>query len=115
MEFELMDASISDIHRAMRSGRLSCRDLVQRYLDRIAAYDQQGPALNAILQLSPRASQDADELDRKFRKSGFVGPLHGIPVVLKDNYDTADLPTTAGCAAMAAAQPASPGRGVNRS
>jgi amidase len=106
VDFELMEASISDIHRAMKSGRVSCRSLVRQYLDRIAAYDQQGPALNAILHVNPRALQDADELDKKFRKSGFVGPLHGIPVVLKDNYDTADLPTTAGCAAMAGAQPA---------
>jgi Asp-tRNA(Asn)/Glu-tRNA(Gln) amidotransferase A subunit family amidase len=100
-----MDASISDIHRAMKTGRLTCHDLVQQYLDRIAAYDQQGPAINAILHLNPRALEEADELDAKFRESGFVGALHGIPVVLKDNYDTADLPTTAGSASMAGAQP----------
>jgi Asp-tRNA(Asn)/Glu-tRNA(Gln) amidotransferase A subunit family amidase len=104
--FELMDASVDDIHRAMKAGRLTCRSLVQQYLDRIAAYDQQGPALNAMLHLNPRALREADALDAKFRRSGLVGPLHGIPVVLKDNYDTADLPTTAGSASMEGAQPA---------
>jgi Asp-tRNA(Asn)/Glu-tRNA(Gln) amidotransferase A subunit family amidase len=103
--FALMEATVADIHQAYRSGLLTCRELVQQYLDRIAAYDKQGPAVNAILHLNPRALETADALDRQFRRSGPSGPLHGIPVVLKDNYDTYDLPTTAGSASMEGAQP----------
>jgi amidase len=100
-----METNIADVQRAYRSGRLTCRELVQRYLDRIAAYDKRGPAVNAILTLNPHALATADDLDRRYRQSGPVGPLHGVPIVLKDNYDTADLPTTAGSKSMAGAQP----------
>jgi Asp-tRNA(Asn)/Glu-tRNA(Gln) amidotransferase A subunit family amidase len=103
--FDLIDASVSEIHHAMRTGRLTCRQLVQAYLDRIAAYDQHGPVLNAFLYLNPQALSTANDMDRKFARSGFIGPLHGIPVVLKDNHDTADMPTTAGSASMAGARP----------
>ncbi|HET6502564.1 MAG TPA: amidase family protein [Amycolatopsis sp.] len=102
--FTLLEATIADIGQAYRSGRLTCRALVQSYLDRIAAYDKQGPAVNAILYLNPRALETADELDRQ-REAGPTGPLHGIPIILKDNYDTADMPTTGGSAALAGAQP----------
>jgi amidase len=94
--FDVVEASISDIHRAMREGRLSSRQLVQLYLDRIEAYDKRGPALNAIITFNPRALDRARELDELFAESGMVGPLHGVPVIVKDNYDTADLPTSAG-------------------
>jgi amidase len=102
--FTLLEATIADIQQAYRGGRLTCRALVQSYLDRVAAYDKQGPAVNAMLYLNPRALEAADELDRQ-RRAGATGPLHGIPIVLKDNYDTADMPTTAGSAALAGAQP----------
>lgn len=95
-DFELMEATIADIHEAYRRGRLTCRELVQHYLDRIAAYDNQGPALKAIITINPRALEIADELDR----SGLTGPLHGIPIILKDNFNTFDLPTTGGNTAM---------------
>src|SRR6185503_11263885 len=62
----------------------------------IAAYDKSGPTINAILTLNPRALEDADKLDAAFKASGFVGPLHGIPVVVKDAVDTAGMPTTHG-------------------
>ncbi|MBE0590825.1 MAG: amidase [Gemmatimonadales bacterium] len=103
--FEVVETTIADIHRAMAEGRLTAHDLVQLYLDRIAAYDKQGPAVNAIITVNPDALAQADELDRRFRQSGTVGPLHGIPVIVKDNYDTHDLPTTAGSLSLAGSIP----------
>ena len=66
--FELMEATIAEIHDAYRRGRLTCRELVQQYLDRIAAYDKQGPALKAIITVNPRALEIADDLDRRYRR-----------------------------------------------
>src|SRR5260370_26559426 len=94
--FQVVETTIDDIHTAMRSGRLTARELVQAYLDRISAFDKQGPALNCIITLSPRALEDADKLDAAFKRSGMVGPLHGIPVLVKDEIDTAGMPTTLG-------------------
>ncbi len=98
--FVLEEATIAEIHAAMTAGRLTARELVERYLARIEACDKRGPSLNAIVTVNPRALERADELDAALRDSGFVGPLHGIPVIVKDNYDTADLPTTAGSLAL---------------
>src|ERR1700716_3581263 len=98
--FELMEATIADIHDAYRHGQLTCRELVQQYLDRIAAYDKQGPALKAIITINPRALEIADELDHQYRRSGLTGPLHGIPIILKDNFNTFDMPSTGGNTAM---------------
>ena len=92
----LEEATIADIHAAMQSGKLTCRKLVEMYLARIAAYDKKGAALNSILMINPQALETADKMDKTYATSGFVGPLHCIPVVLKDNYDTADMPTTGG-------------------
>jgi Asp-tRNA(Asn)/Glu-tRNA(Gln) amidotransferase A subunit family amidase len=100
-----MEATIADIHDAYRTGQLTCRELVQQYLDRIAAYDKQGPALTAMITVNPRALEVADELDRQYRQSGLTGTLHGIPVILKDNYDTFDMPTTGGNTAMRTSVP----------
>jgi amidase len=94
--FDLMDTSIDQIHAAYKGGTLTCRQLVQMYLDRIAAYDQNGPKINAIINLNPDALAEADKLDAAFKKSGFVGPLHGIPVLVKDQVDAAGMPTTLG-------------------
>ena len=94
--FQLMETSIDEIDAAYRSGRLTARQLTQAYLDRISAYDKQGPAINAIITLNPQALDDADKLDAAYRASGFVGPLHGIPVLVKDEIDVAGLPTTLG-------------------
>ena len=94
--FQVMETSIDDIHAAFKSGTLSAHQLVQIYLDRIAAYDKQGPAINSIITLNPHALEEADVLDAAFKKSGFVGPLHGIPVLVKDEIDTAGMPTTLG-------------------
>ena len=103
--FDVVEASISDIHDAMRAGTLTSIELVQLYLDRIEAYDKQGPALNAIITINPDALARADELDQIFASSGMVGPLHGIPVIVKDNYDTSDLSTSAGSLSLAGSVP----------
>jgi Asp-tRNA(Asn)/Glu-tRNA(Gln) amidotransferase A subunit family amidase len=94
--FQIVEATIDDIHAAYKSGTLTARQLVQGYLDRIKAYDKSGPNINSILTLNPRALEEADKLDAAFKVSGFVGPLHGIPVVVKDAIDTAGMPTTHG-------------------
>ena len=104
--FRVEEATIADIHKAIRDKSLTCHRLVQNYLDRIAAYDHKGPALDAILALNPNTLAEADRLDAAYAKSGPIGPLHCIPIVLKDNYNTADLPTTGGSASLAGALPA---------
>lgn len=103
--FQVEEATIADIHRAMEEGRITAEELVQSYLDRIEAYDRQGPYLNSIITVSEHALGRARELDAAFRESGFTGPLHGIPVIVKDNYDTYDLPTTNGTLAFRGAVP----------
>jgi Asp-tRNA(Asn)/Glu-tRNA(Gln) amidotransferase A subunit family amidase len=95
-QFQPLETTIDDIHTAMKAGKLTAHQLVQDYLDRIKAYDQQGPELNCILNLNPDALAEADKLDVAFKSSGFVGPLHGIPVVVKDQADAAGMPTTLG-------------------
>jgi len=97
-DFNVVEATIGDIHAAYQAGTLTVRQLVQMYLDRIAAYDQKGPAINAVISLNPAALDEADRLDAAFRTRGFVGPLHGIPVLMKDQADLAGLPTTLGSA-----------------
>jgi Asp-tRNA(Asn)/Glu-tRNA(Gln) amidotransferase A subunit family amidase len=96
--FHLLETTIEDVHAAMRSGRLTCRQLVDLYLKRIAAYDQAGPRLNTMQTVNPRALQEADRLDAAFRASGLTGPLHCIPVLVKDQVETSDMPTTYGSA-----------------
>jgi Asp-tRNA(Asn)/Glu-tRNA(Gln) amidotransferase A subunit family amidase len=103
--FDVVEASIAEIHEAMAAGRLTARQLVEAYLARIEAYDKQGPALNAIIEINPGALARADELDAAFAASGLSGPLHGIPVIVKDNYDFAGMATTAGSASLAASMP----------
>ncbi len=104
--FDVVEASIAEIHRAYQEGELTARQLVELYLARIDAYDKRGPAVNAIITINPNALARADELDRRFSETGsFVGPLHGIPVIVKDNYDTADLPTTAGSLSLDGSRP----------
>ncbi len=95
-EFTVVETTIAEIHAAFRDGSLTARQLVQLYLDRIEAYDQQGPAINALISINPRALDEADRLDAAFAKSGPVGPLHGIPLVMKDQGDVAEMPTTLG-------------------
>src|SRR3989304_1334193 len=96
LTFNVLETTIADIHSAFRSGQLTARQLAQMYLDRIEAYDKKGPALNAIITLNPKALDEADKLDAAFKTSGFVGPLHGIPVLIKDQIDTEGMPPTLG-------------------
>ncbi len=102
---QVVEATIERIHAAMQAGELTSRQLVEAYLARIDAYDKQGPALNAIVTLNPAALERADELDAALASEGLVGPLHGIPMIVKDNYDTADMQTSAGSAALAGSLP----------
>src|SRR5436190_16426207 len=90
------EATIADIHGALSAKTLTCRALVQMYLERIAAYDKKGPALNAIVVTNPDALKLADTLDARFLQSGPIGPLHCVPLIVKDNYETTDMPTSAG-------------------
>lgn len=95
-EFDIHETSISGIHRAMLAGDITARELVEMSLQRIDAYDKNGPAINAVITINQRSLARADELDRRFAENGLTGPLHGIPLVVKDNYDTHDMPTSAG-------------------
>jgi amidase len=96
------ETSIAELHDRMHRGELTSERLVGWYLDRIAAIDRSGPALNSIIELNPDALLTARALDEEWRESGPRGPMHGIPVVLKANIDTADrMHTTAGSLALA--------------
>src|SRR6202167_4149444 len=99
--FEVEEATISQVHDAMKAGRLTCRALVDQYLKRIDAYDKNGPAINAIVLLNPDVEKQADELDRRFAQSGLTGPLHCVPMIVKDNFETKGLRTTNGALALA--------------
>ncbi|MGH7846528.1 MAG: amidase [Candidatus Binatia bacterium] len=94
--FNILEATTEDIHRAFGSGQLTARGLVQMYLDRIEAYDKKGPFINAIITLNSRALEEADRLDGALKATGLVGPLHGIPVIVKDQADAQGMPTTLG-------------------
>lgn len=94
--FQLEEATIAGIHAALASGSITVRTLVEQYLARCDAYDQRGPKLNVLLSRNPAACAEADRLDAEFRRTGRLRPLHGIPVLLKDNVETAGLATTAG-------------------
>jgi amidase len=94
--FSIETATIESYHAALLAGEITARELVEAYLARIAAYDKRGPAVNAVIAVNPRAPEIADELDARQRRRGLAGPLHGVPVLLKDNINTYDMPTTAG-------------------
>src|SRR5690242_954417 len=99
--FSIEEATIETIHAAYRAGGATARGVTQAHLDRIAAYDRKGPALGAIIVINPEALADADALDAHWQKTGTLrGALHGIPVLVKDNYDTAGVQTTGGSGAL---------------
>ena len=102
----LEEASIAQIHTAMFRGKVSARQLVDAYLARIEAYDQRGPALNAVVTLNDQARAQADALDALLARGTVVGPLHGVPVVIKDCLETADMPTSYGSEIFANYRPA---------
>ncbi len=103
--FNLETATIADINAAFDAGTLTSEKLVQLFLKRIEAYDQKGPRLNTIITLNPKALERARALDEERRQSGPRSLMHGIPVVVKDLFDTHDMPTTAGFLPMAKSQP----------
>ena len=94
--FQLEETTIAQIQSAFRDRSLTCRSLVEQYLKRIDAHDKRGAALNAIVMTNDQALKTADDLDRRLRQSGPVGAMHCVPVLVKDNYETVDMPTTAG-------------------
>jgi len=105
--FRVEEATIEDIHAAMQAGELSCRQLVEAYLRRIAAYDEEGPRLNAIVSVNPHALEQADALDDELARRGTIArPLHGIPVLVKDCIETREMPTTFGSVAIGDYRPA---------
>ena len=99
--FDVAEASIPELQAALESGQVTSVDLVDAYLARIAAYDRSGPMLNAIVRVHPEARAQAERLDLERVEGRVRGPLHGIPILLKDNYDTFDMPTTGSTLALA--------------
>src|SRR4051812_2174650 len=85
--FAVEEATIAQVHDAMRARRLTCRALVDAYIRRINTYDKNGPAINAIVTLNPDAANEAAELDRRFAQSGLTGSLHCVPMIVKDNFE----------------------------
>lgn len=102
--FRLEEATVADINQAFEADALTSEQLVELYLNRIETYDQQGPAINSMITVNPEALQRAIELDQE-RPEEPTSPLYGIPVILKDNFDTADLPTTGGSDILAGSVP----------
>src|SRR6266536_2472876 len=105
-EFELDELTISDLQEGMKSGKFTSRSLVKKYLDRIEEIDKKGPGLNSVIETNPDAEAIASALDRERKEKGARGPLHGIPILIKDNIDTADrMMTTAGSLALLGSRP----------
>ncbi len=100
----LDEASVRSIHDALEARKVTCVQVVRHYLDRIEAYDDRGPAINAIITVNPKALETAAQMDRLDRAARAQRPLHCIPVVLKDNFHTADMPTTGGSKTFARMQ-----------
>ena len=90
--FELCEATFQTIAQAFASGELTSLELTLRYLERIADIDREGPALNAVLEINPDAVDIAEALDREYAQKGPRGPLHGVPVLIKDNINTRSSP-----------------------
>ena len=94
--FRVEETTIAQIHDAMKAGRLTCKALVDMYLRRIYAYDRNGPGINAMVLMNPDVQKQADDLDRRFAQSGLTGPLHCVPAIVKDNFETTGMQSAAG-------------------
>lgn len=106
-DFELDEITIDDLQKAFQSGQYSSHSLTEKYLARIQEIDKAGPMVNSIIELNPEALEIADALDRERKLKGARGPLHGIPMLIKDNIDTGDrMNTTAGSLALLGSRPA---------
>jgi amidase len=105
--FDPVEKSIEELQRAMQAGEVTSRQLVEIYLARVTAYDKDGPTLNAVSAVNPRARETADALDAERASRGPRDPLHGIPVLVKDSYETVEMPTTGGSIALATFHPKS--------
>ncbi|MGH9873167.1 MAG: amidase [Pyrinomonadaceae bacterium] len=106
-DFELEELTITELQSGMQSGKYNSRQLVKKYLDRIDDIDKDGPRLNSLIEVNPDAMAIAEALDRERKEKGARGPLHGIPILIKDNIDTADrMMTTAGSLALVGSRPA---------
>jgi amidase len=106
-DFELDEASLSDLQQQMQAGKYSSRSLVEKYLHRIKEIDRDGPSINSVIEINPDAESIANSLDKERKERGARGPLHGIPILIKDNIDTNDrMQTTAGSLALVGSKPA---------
>jgi amidase len=106
-QFDIAEMTVAELGSGLRSGRFTAQALVERYLERIELIDRRGPGLNAVIEINPEAESIAAERDRELRAKSVRGPLHGIPVLIKDNIDTADkMKTTAGSLALLQSKPA---------
>jgi amidase len=99
--FNVVEATIDSLQKAYKDGTLTAHQLTQMYLDRINVYDKHGPTINSVITINPKALEEADKLDAEFKRTGkFVGSLHGIPILVKDQVDVGGLPTTLGSVVM---------------
>lgn len=115
MSFDILESTVRDVHTAIRDGALTVSDLVQQYIRRIRNLDQQGPRLGAIVTLNPFAEKEAARLDEHWRRTGtFVGPLHGIPILVKDQIETEGVETTFGSVAFSGYVPAADATVIQR-
>jgi len=97
--FRVEETTVRQLHAAYLAGKTTAHQVTQAYIDRIAAYDKRGPYLNSLISVSQHALADADKLDARLKSTGeLIGPLHGIPIIVKDNLDTFDMPTSSGVA-----------------
>ena len=104
--FELDELTIADLQAGIASGKFTSRSLTEKYTQRIEEIDRRGPTVNSVIELNPDALAIAEELDKERKAKGARGPLHGIPVLIKDNIDTADrMQTTAGSLALVGSRP----------
>jgi amidase len=112
--FTIEETTIAEVHFAFKSGALTARELIEMYLERIDAYDKKGPAINSLISINPHATQEASDLDATFKNSSLVGPLHGIPVIVKDQINVRGMKTTLGSVLFRDYQPEYEGLAISK-